>query len=67
MSGSEVKDTPPAGSTRTLRSALLRKQPEIEEVDEEDTSPDSDQSSTTITAGILNHSNQVSVIIVFLY
>ncbi|XP_060585638.1 cAMP-regulated phosphoprotein 21-like isoform X3 [Ruditapes philippinarum] len=51
MSGSEVKDTPPAGSTRTLRSALLRKQPEIEEVDEEDTSPDSDQSSTTITAG----------------
>jgi len=37
--------------TRPLRSALLQKQPEIEEVEEEDTSPGSDQSDTTITAG----------------
>ena len=37
--------------TRPLRSNLLRKQSEIEEVDEEDTSPGSDQSDTTITAG----------------
>ncbi|KAL4228442.1 R3H domain-containing protein 1 [Mactra antiquata] len=51
MSLSESKDSPPAVSTRPLRSALLRKQPEIEEVDEEDTSPGSDQSDSTITAG----------------
>ena len=37
-------------SSRPHRSGLLR-QPEIEEVDEEDTSPGSDQSDTTITAG----------------
>ncbi|XP_052812794.1 cAMP-regulated phosphoprotein 21-like isoform X2 [Mya arenaria] len=40
-----------APMTRPSRSALLQKQPEIEEVEEEDTSPSSDQSDTTITAG----------------
>ena len=40
-----------SAQARPLRSNLLRKQSEIEEVDEEDTSPGSDQSDTTITAG----------------
>ena len=58
---SEPKDpalapTPP---TRAFRSALLRKQPEIEEVDEDDTSPSSDQSDSTITAG--KFANKVTV------
>lgn len=48
---SEPKDPPPATVSRPLRSNQLRKQPEIEEVDEEDTSPSSDQSDSTITAG----------------
>ncbi|XP_052254930.1 cAMP-regulated phosphoprotein 21-like isoform X2 [Dreissena polymorpha] len=39
------------GVSRPLRSSLLQKQPEIEEVDEENSSPGSDQSDTTITAG----------------
>ena len=45
-----TEDTQSA-QARPLRSNLLRKQSEIEEVDEEDTSPGSDQSDTTITAG----------------
>lgn len=48
---SEPKETSAATVTRPLRNALLKKQPEIEEVDEEDTSPSSDQSDSTITAG----------------
>ena len=40
-----------SAQTRPLRSNFLRKQSEIEEVEEEDTSPGSDQSDTTITAG----------------
>lgn len=48
---SEPKDASTPSVTRPLRSALLKKQPEIEEVDEEDTSPSSDQSDSTITAG----------------
>ena len=40
-----------SAQARPSRSNLLRKQSEIEEVEEEDTSPGSDQSDTTITAG----------------